>query len=265
MKNLIYKFFKTFGFRVITNDKDLKVRNQTNLLKQETEKLKFLLSDQINYSKQLFKTYQDSKSQICQDWFVLDHLDLKKDGFFVEIGAASGIDLSNTYLLEKKFNWTGILCEPSIFWQQSLKANRNCLIDSRCVYTSSGSEIDFLETSHPEYSTIDSFQNRDSHSDKRKVFNQYKVKTITLEDLLDFHNSPKVIDYLSVDTEGSEYDILKNFNFDKFQIRIITVENNNTENKALFDNLLLTNKYKKVMEEFSQFESWYINERDLVS
>ena len=78
MKNLIYKFFKTFGFRVITNDKDLKVRNQTNLLKQETEKLKFLLSDQINYSKQLFKTYQDSKSQICQDWFVLDHLDLKK-------------------------------------------------------------------------------------------------------------------------------------------------------------------------------------------
>ena len=260
MKNLIYKFFKFLGFRVITNNKDTEIRNQTNLLKQETEKLRFLLSDQISNSKELFKTYQDSKSQICQDWFVLDYLNLKKEGFFVEIGAASGVELSNTYLLEKKFNWTGILCEPSLYWQQSLKDNRNCFIDSRCVYTSNDNEIEFLEASQPEYSTINSFQNRDSHQDKRKVRDTYKVKTTTLENLLSYYNSPKEIDYLSIDTEGSEYDILKEFDFDKFFIQIITVEHNNTRNKELLDNLLLSNSYKKVMEEFSQFESWYVKE-----
>ena len=260
MKNLIYKFFKALGFRVVTNEKDFEIGNKINLLKQENAKLRFLLSENIYNSKQLFSNYSHSKSQICQDWFVLDCLGLKEGGFFVEIGAASGVDLSNTYLLEKKYKWTGILSEPSNFWQQSLEDNRECIIDSRCVYSSTGSEIDFLETSYPEYSTISLYQKKDIHFDKRSDFKKYKVKTVTLNDLLTFHNAPKNIDYLSIDTEGSEYTILKNFDFDKFNIQVITVEHNNTENKKLLDNLLLANRYKKVMDDFSQFESWYVKE-----
>ena len=128
------------------------------------------------------------------------------------------------------------------------------------MYTSNDNEIEFLEASQPEYSTINLFQNSDSHQDKRKVHDTYKVKTTTLENLLSYYTSPKDIDYLSIDTEGSEYDILKEFDFDKFFIQIITVEHNNTRNKELLDNLLLSNSYKKVMEEFSQFESWYVKE-----
>ena len=62
-----------------------------------------------------------SKSQenrIPMDLFVLQHLDFKKNGYFVEFGAADGKYLSNTYLMEKKFGWKGILCEPAKNFQE---------------------------------------------------------------------------------------------------------------------------------------------------
>ena len=76
--------------------------------------------------------------------------------------------------------------------------------------------------------------------------------------MLEIHNAPLKIDYLSIDTEGSEYDIIKNFNFSKYQINILTIEHNNNLNKDLIDELMNKNNYKKVLEKFSQYESWFI-------
>ena len=59
-----------------------------------------------------------------------------------------------------------------------------------------------------ELSTIDLFSNSDMHSQMRKQGRKYQVKTISLEDLLDKYDAPLVIDYLSIDTEGSEFEIL---------------------------------------------------------
>ena len=53
---------------------------------------------------------------------------------------------------------------------------------------------------------------------KGKKGKKYRIKTISLEDLLLKYNAPVVIDYLSMDTEGSEYEILSAFNFDKYKI-----------------------------------------------
>ena len=63
-----------------------------------------------------------SVSQFSQDLFVIS--ELKKrfiPNYFVEFGAASGHHLSNTYLLEKLFNWKGILSEPAKVWHETLK------------------------------------------------------------------------------------------------------------------------------------------------
>ena len=64
-------------------------------------------------SYQVLKMLPRSRSQLRQDIFVLCTLDFKRNGFFVEFGATNGVDLSNSYLLETEFNWTGILAEPA--------------------------------------------------------------------------------------------------------------------------------------------------------
>jgi len=162
-------------------------------------------------------------------------------------------------LLENKYYWDGILSEPSPGWKESLEANRSCKKDYRCVYSKSGKSITFNQTTEKEYSTISDFSNSDKHQYKRKLFTQYEIATITLNDLLIEHNAPLEIDYLSIDTEGSEYEILKDFNFKKYSFKVITVEHNNTVNKTLIDKLLEKNGYKKQLEDLSQFESWFTN------
>jgi hypothetical protein len=90
-----------------------------------------------------------SKSQLKQDIFVLNELNFKKEGYFVEFGAANGKFLSNTFLLEREFNWSGILVEPSKIFHEEIFNSRNCIIDKRAVWAESGSKLLFAENSLP--------------------------------------------------------------------------------------------------------------------
>ena len=65
-------------------------------------------------ASQVMKYLSKSKSQLRQDLFVLSFLDFKTNGFFVEFGVTDGIELSNTYLMEKEFAWSSILAEPAM-------------------------------------------------------------------------------------------------------------------------------------------------------
>jgi hypothetical protein len=86
----------------------------------------------------------------------------------------------------------------------------------------------------------------------------YSVKTISLLDLLIKHEAPFNIDYLSIDTEGSEFDILNSFDFSAYSISIITVEHNYSPMRAKIHNLLSSKGYNRVHQEFSKFDDWYI-------
>jgi hypothetical protein len=141
-----------------------------------------------------------SKSQLGQDVLALAQLGVKQSGYFVEFGATNGVDLSNTFLLEKDFGWKGILCEPAKEWHHDLILNRTCAIDTRCVYSTSGEKISFSEASIGELSTISSFMKADGNRLIRKKAASYQVETVTLEELLDTHRAPSYIDFLSIDT-----------------------------------------------------------------
>jgi FkbM family methyltransferase len=200
-----------------------------------------------------------SKSQLRQDLFVLSEANYKRGGYFVEFGAADGIDLSNTYLLETGFSWSGILAEPARVWEKKLQVNRpNSSIETLCVWKDSNSNLLFNETEHPELSVIDSFSDKDGHSNSRRAVRKYEVQTISLNDLLRKHQAPKYIDYLSIDVEGAEYEILNAFDFKEFDFGIITIEHNYTPQRDLILELLARNGYKRKFEDISYFDDWYV-------
>ena len=203
------------------------------------------------------KLEDKSKSQLKQDIFVLEELNFKRNGYFVEFGATNGIDLSNTYLLEKEFEWTGILAEPAKVWAKELVKNRNCHVELNCVWSESEKTLEFNEASSSELSTINSFSDKDSHADSRVAGNRYDVSTISFFDLLKKYNAPKIIDYLSIDTEGSEYEILNAFDFDAYQFRTITCEHNYTPMREKIFELLSLNGYVRKYKYKSFFDDWY--------
>jgi FkbM family methyltransferase len=162
--------------------------------------------------------------------------------------------------MEKKYSWHGVLAEPGRTWAPRLKANRRCAIDLRCVWTASGQKLQFLDAADAELSTIAQFADRDSHSSSRGTGrNEYEVETVSLNDLLEAHGAPRDIDYLSIDTEGSEYPLLSSFDFERFHIRVITVEHNYVEGDRRQIYQLLTSKgYQRVLEKFSRWDDWYV-------
>jgi FkbM family methyltransferase len=214
-----------------------------------------------NLPKYVLENFGLSRAQLQQDlvaqWNLSSNEMKRESPFFVEFGATDGITLSNTYLLEKEFGWDGLVCEPGIRWQNKLSRNRSCKIDQRCVYSTSGMSIQFTEASEAELSTISSFAENDSWSEARKNSIQYIVETVSLEDLLLANNAPKKIDYLSVDTEGSEYEILKNFNFYNWEIDFISVEHNFTQRREEIHGLLSSFGYSRKYESISKWDDWY--------
>lgn len=203
---------------------------------------------------------EKSKSQIKQDLFVLTELGFKERGFFVEFGATNGIGHSNTYLLEKEFKWNGILAEPAKGWHEELSLNRSCNIEHNFVWRDSHSTLSFNEFEERELSTIYSFNDSDKHRKSRKNGKAYDVSSISLVDLLDKYNAPKIIDYLSVDTEGSEYEILSHFDFKKYSFKVITCEHNHTKYRRKIYELLTANGYTRKHIGFSKWDDWYVND-----
>ncbi len=251
MKNFIKKILKQFNIGVSQYDT---IEN----LKHHRSDIKEILSLPNLDLIRLAELRSKSKSQLKQDLFVLSETGFKKNGFFVEFGATNGVDFSNTYLLEKEFAWKGILAEPAKIWHVELEKNRHCSIEKNCVWSDSSSTLDFNEVDETELSTIAKYNNCDWASDRRKNGNNYEVKTISLIDLLVKYNAPKVIDYLSIDTEGSEYEILSNFDFDSYQFRVITCEHNHTNIRDKIYHLLTSKGYKRKYIGLSEFDDWYI-------
>ena len=210
-----------------------------------------------NIRNHLIPLLDKSQAQLKQDLFVLSELDFKRNGYFVEFGASNGFDLSNSYLLEKDFGWNGILAEPAKRFHAELEKNRSCHIETDCVWRDSNSVLNFNEVDNAVLSTISAFNDSDYHRSSRKEGTTYDVHTISLIDLLIKYNAPRTIDYLSIDTEGSEYEILRNFDFDLYQFNVITCEHNFTSRREEILKLLTDRGYLRKFVGLSDFVDWY--------
>lgn len=200
-----------------------------------------------------------SSSQIFQDLFVLYVLGEKRNGYFCEFGSTDGVHLSNSHCLERHFGWKGICAEPARSWHAALRANRpNAFIETGCVWSRTGESLSFSEARTRELSTISAYRASDGHSGKRRDVETYEVETISLDDLLSKYGAPADFDYLSMDTEGSELAILESFDLTRWRPKIVTIEHNYTPSRDAIHALMTAAGYRRVLEEASVFDDWYL-------
>jgi FkbM family methyltransferase len=172
-------------------------------------------------------------SQLMQDKFVDEYLDKKENGFYIEIGAHDGISCSNTLFFEKFRNWNGICIEPGPEEFKKLDTNRKSTNLNVCISNYDGeSEFTYIEGYSMMLSGL-SESYEESHKSRinnevsyygGKV-NKLKMPVFKLQTVLD-KLSIRDVDYCSIDTEGSEFNIIKSIDFDKTNIKIFSIENN---------------------------------------
>ena len=212
------------------------------------------------------KNKNDIKSQLYQDVFASFIIGDKFDKTFFEFGATNGIDLSNSYMLETLLNWKGALSEPSPQWHSELKKNRpNANIITDCIWSESGKELDFFVSDVGVLSSLNDFKESDKISMPGNTRARLKngkivsVKTISLNQAVEKEFKFKSPSYISVDTEGSEYEILKVFDFKKFRPIVFTIEHNFTELQFKIDKLMKSKNYVRVFKKITAFDAWYIS------
>ena len=202
------------------------------------------------------------QGQVMQDIWALYELDAKRDGYFVDFGATNGTTMSNSMVLERHFDWKGIVAEPNPTFHEALFRARSCHISTKCVHSATGETMDFICAARPMFSRLEAASDG-LEFEEGGIDNRLAVDTITLNDLLDEYDAPAVIDFISIDTEGSELDIMSKFDFSPRHVRLFAIEHNHEERRDAILELMTAQGYVRRFPELSKFDDWYIHQDDI--
>jgi FkbM family methyltransferase len=173
------------------------------------------------------------KSQYGQDKFVFEEFFKgQKTGFFLDIGAHDGVTYSNSAYFES-VGWDGVAVEPNPSVYSQLNRNRNCQKFNGCIASESGN-VNFRQISG--YSemlsgVVETYDNRhisrinNEILDKGGSYTDISVPCLNFRDLVSQYKIER-INFLSIDVEGGELEILHNIDFGLVVIDVIAVENN---------------------------------------
>ncbi|RYD49491.1 MAG: FkbM family methyltransferase [Verrucomicrobiaceae bacterium] len=201
--------------------------------------------------RKLLYPFSYTCSQAGQDhWVMCEVHNEKKNGFFVDIGAHDGIEISNTYLLEKRLGWDGLCIEanPETFTQ--LARNRGVRCVHACV-DSSEAPLTFLKRGMSGGIVAEDTDNPTSSIAGQTI----SIDGKSLSRILDENKAPAVIDYLSIDVEGAEDRVLLDFDFSRYVFLSITIER---PSEALRSKLA-ENKYH-LIKEIPDLDCFYLHD-----
>jgi FkbM family methyltransferase len=152
----------------------------------------------------------------------------------------------------------GLLVEPNRGFHDRIRASRKGNLDARAAASTSGELVEF-----EEFVEVGEFSRVAKQGDRQlelSTTKRYNVETVTLEKLLEDHDAPNEIDYISIDTEGSELDILKGFNFDRYRVGFFTIEHNFRSGALEKMAAMLGRRgYRQILPEVSHFDAWFVH------
>jgi len=170
-------------------------------------------------------------AQHGEDIFLWNYFDRKREGYFIEIGAYDGISLSNTFAFEN-IGWKGLLIEANPDVAEQCRKNRpgGRVIHAAVGAPGHGNSIIFHAVSGEQGDEMLSFINPGSADLTRfqsegKTIRQIKVPLRTMDSILE-EVRPKEIDFVTIDVEGGEMDVLKGFDLARFEPNVVVLENN---------------------------------------
>ena len=170
-------------------------------------------------------------SHTGQDRWVAEVFNFKKSGYFLDFGGFEGLLHDNTFYLEKFLNWRGILVEPNPIPYSSACAVRSCITVNAALWRESRKSLEFSD-SHGLSSLVE-FVECDSNAALRKKIAKsiFYVDTLNPNELLDRFNAPELIEYMSLDVEGAEFEVLNSIDLKKHKVALLSVEHNHEEEK----------------------------------
>jgi len=181
----------------------------------------------------------NSLSQFGEDVVAIRYFDMKRGGVYVDIGAHDGLSLSNTAMLEFQFGWLGVLVDP-------IKEAYDRMVQRRprsvCIHGAVSPEKGPLRFTYSPVdggmlsgTAFDPRQQARIEEESRRQRAQIEVLLVsaihpnevlrTAAALAPGRPEVKAIDFLSVDTEGTELDILKSIDWMAFRPKLLCVEN----------------------------------------
>ena len=175
-------------------------------------------------------------SQDKQDKFLDDHIFKGiKCGIFVDVGAHNGETFNNTLFFEETHQWTGINIEPMKVEYDKLIAKRPNCINLNCAVCNEDGEMEFMLNTGVGADMLSGLIKCYDPRHVNRINNElhyYKgstetvlVETRRLKTIFEEHKIARV-NYLSIDVEGAEFDVIKSIDFDNVFIDVIGFENN---------------------------------------
>ena len=175
-----------------------------------------------------------------------------KNGFFVDVGAHDGVSINNSLFFEKNNDWTGINVEPIESVYSKLIVNRPQCININCAVNNEDGFSEFiLNKGYTEM--ISGLKNEFDPRHKNRLSVELShfggtteivtVPTKRLETIFT-ENNVSLVNYLSIDVEGAEFEVIKSINFDKVFIDVIGFENNYEDQGLIIMNYLKEKGYR---------------------
>jgi len=165
--------------------------------------------------------------------YVAEYFNFKRGGIFLDIGAADGVLWSNTNPLEEFLGWSGIAVEPQSDEFEKLSKVRRCICINAAIVDHRNAPDMVFCTSYPA-KQISGFVEFFPDAHKLRVFNEasrrsgtIKFAAVACKQISEIVGDCSSIDYMSIDTEGSESMVIESLRQASIRPSLISVEANN--------------------------------------